>query len=165
MGKIVQSDNRKALLDAAEDFHADLVELWNEDSNEVTESNYMGTVGIGEAASWECMTLGLDLALKGGLMGKTDLSDGSTDGDNPADEADKELMTMMWKLVWDYKLKRIALYGDMKTCDNVEKACNDMSDWPLSFKDLSQQADEFTKEMSQFILLPGDWHARLTMLQ
>ena len=115
------------------DFQRNSVRLWNPHADDVTESNYMGTVGIDKAASKECAALGLDLSLKGGIMKMMKSSDESEDK-----EGDGELVNMMWKLTRDYETKRIALYGDVKTCDNVDKATNDISDRPLSFKELSK---------------------------
>ena len=104
------SENMDSFFKEVSEFQRDSVRLWNPHADEVTESNYMGTVGIDEAASKECAALGLDLSLKGGIMKSMKSSDKSED-----DDGDGELVNMMWKLTRDYEAKRLP-YLTAKAC-------------------------------------------------
>ena len=145
MSEICNMNSAKLLFHACSTFQREAVKKWNPNADEVTLSNYMGLVGIDEAASKECGALTLDMLLKFGIL--------EQDGDG------------MWQLTENWEAKRAFLIGDVKTVDNVDKIAEDLSNRPLSLKESSQQAEVFAKALKNVMTIPGDWHAGLTMLQ
>ena len=105
---------------------------WNPNADLVTLSNYMGLIGIDEAASKECGALTLDMVLKFGIL--------EQDGDG------------MWQLTDNWEAKRAFLIGDVKTVDNVDKIAEDLSTRPLSLKENTQQAEVFAKALTNVSL-------------
>ena len=87
-------------------FESDTVRRWNPTRDEPTESIYLGLVGIDESASKECGAITLDLLLRAGVLVAS--SDGS------------------WDLAPDWEERKIYLFGDAKTIENMTKFVRDM---------------------------------------
>ena len=64
MSKICNMDSARLLFHACSSFQRDAVKKWNLNADEVTLSNYMGLIGIDEAASKECGALTVYMLLK-----------------------------------------------------------------------------------------------------
>jgi hypothetical protein len=56
-------------------------------------------------------------------------------------------------------------FGDRKTIENSSAFVNKLSNWGLSFKESSLQAEIFIEAFDHVMLLPGDWHMGMNMLQ
>ena len=63
-------DGARLLFNACSNFQRVAVKKWNPYADEVTLSNYIGLVGIDEAASKECGALTLDMLVKFGILEK-----------------------------------------------------------------------------------------------
>ena len=136
MREMCNMDSAKLFFHVCSTFQREAVKKWNPNADEVTLSNYMGLVGIDEAASKECGALTLDMLLKFGIL--------EQDGDG------------MWQLTENWEAKRAFLIGDVKTVDNVDKIAEDLSNRPLSLKESSQQAEVFAKALKNVMTIPGD---------
>ena len=113
-----------------------MVRMWNENADEATLSNYMGLVGMDEAASKECGDITLDLLVKFGIL--EDMGNG------------------LWCLAENYEAKHCYLFGDVKTVDNIDKITEVLSNRPLTLKKSNDQAGLFSKALSTDMTLSGD---------
>ena len=112
--------------------------------DEPTLSIYLGLLGIDEAASKECGAILLDLLLRAGVLLQD--SDGT------------------WSLAPDWETRRVYLFGDAKTVENVAKFARDMQLRKITYTEANLQADIFVKSLSVVMEIPGDWHASMSML-
>ena len=78
-----------------------------------TMSIYLGLLGIDESASKECRAITLDLLLRAGVL-------------MPDDEGG-------WVLADDWEERRIYLYGNTKTVENMSEFVHDMQDRKISY--------------------------------
>ena len=110
---------------------------WNPDVDEPTLTIFiLGLVGIDESASKECGAIALDLLLRAGV-----LVENKSKGLDLAD---------------DYDTRRIYLYGDAKTLENMVKFVRDMQDRRMSYSVANMQAEVFLKALSVVMELAGD---------
>jgi len=96
-------------------------------------------------ASKECGAITLDLLLRAGVIVEVD--DGS------------------WELAKNWESRRIYLYGDAKTIENMTKFVRDMQDCRISYTHANIQLEVFLKALAVVMDAPGDWHTGLNMLQ
>ena len=69
------------------------------------------------------------------------------------------------KLADDYEAKICYIVGDVKTVDNMDKIFRDLADRTLTAEETFDLAEVFEKALKRLIIIPGDWHAGLTMVQ
>ena len=140
-------NNREAqhLVTKAKEFQRNTVRRWNPHADECSLSIYLGLIGIDESASKECGVITLDLLLRAGVLIQSD--DGS------------------WELADDWDKRRIYIFGDAKTIENMAKFVRDMQDRRISYSVANLQGEMFLKAVSTIMDLPGDWHAGLAMAQ
>ena len=112
-GKRLESKSAEALLNNLKKFQVNTVRRWNPRIDEPSLSIYLGLLGIDEAASKECGSLTLDLLLRSGVLEQ--IEDGS------------------WKLADDWEKRRVYLFGDAKTIENMTKFVRDMQDRKISY--------------------------------
>ena len=98
---------------------------------------YLGLLGIDEAASKECGAITLDLLLHAGVI--IDEEGGG------------------WKLAPDYNFRRIHLFGDAKTIENVAKIVRGMQSRKITFSVANLQPEVFFDATTCVQDLPGDW--------
>ncbi len=108
-----QSSSSVLLFGRSAAFQKAMVKTWNPNAEEETKSNYLGLVGIDEAPSKECGAITLDLLLRAGVLEEND------DG--------------LWVLANDWDTRRIYLYGNAKTIENITKFVCDMQDRRVSY--------------------------------
>ena len=121
------------------------VNRWNPKRKETTKSIHLGLVGIDESASKECGAITLDLLLRAGIL---------VEGEDSS-----------WVLADDWKERKIYLFGDAKTIENMAKFVRDMQDRRISYSAANVQSEIFLKALSRVMDLPGDWHTSLNMAQ
>ena len=126
------------------DFQVRTVRRWNPKIEEPSLSIYLGLLGIDEAASKECGSITLDLLLRSGILVETE--DGG------------------WSLADDWENRRVYLFGDAKTIENMSKFVKDMQDRKISYTQANVQAEVFLKALSCIVEAPGDWHTGMNML-
>jgi len=105
----------------------------------------MGLMAFNETNSQLTGSLILDICSKFGLIVK--------------DENGK------WMASPDADAKRADVFGDVKIVDNIDKVVRDVANRPLSLKESSDLATVFSSCLDKLMVIPGDWHARLSMLQ
>ena len=105
---------------------------------------HLGLLGIDEAASKECGSITLDLLLRSGILVETE--DGG------------------WSLADDWENRRVYLFGDAKTIENMSKFVKDMQDRKISYTQDNVQAEVFLKALSCIVEAPGDWQTGMNML-
>ena len=130
---------------STKNFQANTVRKWNPTIDEATLSIFLGLVGIDEAASKECGAITLDLLLRAGVL--VEAEDGS------------------WTVADNYLTRRIYLYGDAKTVENMVKFVREMQDRCISYSAANVQSEVFLKALDVVMELPGDWHTGLNMAQ
>jgi hypothetical protein len=133
-----------ALIEKLKQFQVRTVRQWNPKINDPSLSIYLGLLGIDEAASKECGSITLDLLLRSGILEETE--DGG------------------WTLVNDWDTRRVYLFGDAKTIENMSKFVRDMQDRKISYTQANVQAEVFLKALSCIVQAPGDWHTGMNML-
>ena len=87
------------LVNTARTFQKDTVKKWHPQVEDTSLTIYIGLVSIDEAASRECGVITLDLLLRAGVL--VEGEDGS------------------WELAEDWEQRRIYLFGDAKTIENM----------------------------------------------
>ena len=105
---------------------------------------YLGLLAMGKGAPRECGAITLDLLLRAGVLLQNE--DGS------------------WSLVNDYKTRRVYVYGDAKTIENMAKFVRDMQERKISFSEANLQSEIFLEALTCVRDLPGDWHTGLNAL-
>ena len=70
-----------------------------------------------------------------------------------------------WGLAENWHERRIYLYGDAKTVENMCKFVRDMQDRRISYTHANIQAEVFLQALSVVMEAPGDWHTGLNKLQ
>ena len=133
------------LFDAAKSFQKDVARRCNPDGANPTQVMYMGVIPMSEAKAVSCGGLTLDLLLKFGVLVR---------------EVDGTI-----KLADDYEAKICYIVGDVKTVDNMDKIIRDIADRTLTAEETFDLAEVFEKALKRLIIIPGDWHAGLTMVQ
>ena len=133
------------MITQAKRFQKEVVRKWNPSIDDPTTSMYLGLVGIDESAAKECGAITLDLLLRAGVLEQEE--DGS------------------WILAEGWDKRRIYLYGDAKTVENISKFVRDMQLRRITYTQANLQADVFLQAMSVVMEIPGDWHTSLNMLQ
>ena len=103
-----------------------------------------GVIGIDEAVLKECAAITLDLLLHVGVVIEEDGGG--------------------WSLAPDYHLRRIYLFGDAKTIENVAKFVCDMQARKITYSIANLQGEVFLEAMSCVRNLPVDWHTGLNLL-
>ncbi len=63
-----------------------------------------------------------------------------------------------WTLADDWANRRVYLFGDAKTIENMSKFVKDMQDRKISYTHANVQAEVFLKALSRIVEAPGDWH-------
>ena len=89
-------------------------------------SIYLRLIGIDESASKECVVITLDLLLRAGVLIQ---SDGGS-----------------WELANDWNKRRIYIFGDTKTIENMAKFVRDMQDRRISYSVTNLQGELFLKQ-------------------
>ena len=128
----------KELIEGVKHFQVGTVRRWNPRIDEPSLFIYLGLLGIDEAASKECGSITLDLLLRSGILEQTE--DGS------------------WTLAEDWETRRVYLFGDAKTIENMSKFVRDMQNSKISYTQANIQAEIFLKALSCIVEAPGDWH-------
>ena len=132
------------MFDAARSFQVETVKRWNKEIDDPTLSMYLGLLAIDESASKECGAITLDLLLRAGVLMQDD--NGS------------------WSLANDYETRRVYIYGDGKTIENMAKFVRDMQARQISFTEANMQSEIFLKALTCVRDLPRDWHTGLNTL-
>ena len=96
---------------------------WHPNIDDCSLSIYLGLIGIDEATSKECGAITLDLLLRAGVLVTNE--DGS------------------WSLADDWDQRRIYIFGDAKTIENMAKFVRDMQDRKISYSNANMQAEVF----------------------
>ena len=99
IGKRFKSNPAAALIDNLKQFQVRTVRRWNPKIDEPSLSVYLGLLGIDKAAFKECGPITLDLLLRSGILEQTE------------DDS--------WKLANDWENRRVCLFGDAKTIENM----------------------------------------------
>ena len=97
-----------------------------------------------EGASRECGAITLDLLHRAGVLLQDE--DGS------------------WSLAEDYKSRRVYVYGDAKTIENMAKFVHDMQERKISFTEANLQSKIFLEALTCVRDLLGDWYTGLNTL-
>ena len=141
----INGEPGRSLVARATAFRQDTVRRWNPSADECTLTVFLGLVGIDESASKECGAITLDLLLRAEVLvlGK--------DGD--------------WVLADDWEQRRIYLFGDAKTIENITKFVRDMQNRRITYSAANVQSEIFMKAITVVMHLPGDWHTGLNMAQ
>jgi hypothetical protein len=144
--RVSQSTESKEMFQNVTKFRNDAVEKWNPYNRTVTETNWLGLVGLDEARSDGTGAVVVDLQARAGML--------DYDGNKftCAEDIDQRWMLM---------------FGDVKTVDNIN-LINDMiqkTNARGGLSDNSDQLDVFEKALDRLLDIPGDWHAGLAMLQ
>ena len=108
-----KSKEADSLMENLKHFQVRTVRRWNPKIDEPSLSIYLGLLGIDEAASKECGSITLDLLLRSGILEETE--EGS------------------WSLADDWENRRVYLFGDAKTIENMSKFVKDMQDRKISY--------------------------------
>ena len=69
-----------------------------------------------------------------------------------------------WALADDWQSRRVYLYGDAKTIENMTKFVRDMQDRKISYRAANVQAEMFLQALDCVVELLGDWHTGLNSL-
>ena len=70
-----------------------------------------------------------------------------------------------WVLADDWEQeRRIYLYGDAKTVENMSKFVRDRQDHKISYMVANFQSKIFLKAPARVVDIPGDWHTGLNIL-
>ena len=105
----------------------------------------MGVQPVSEASAHGCGGLAMDLCCKFGLIVQ------DFEGN--------------WILSDDFLLKRAYIFGNVKTWHNTDKIVNNIMNRLASTAISETEAIVFDKALAKLVVVPGDWHAGLTMLQ
>ena len=141
----INSKDGVSMCRAVKAYQERTVRSWNPEVDEPTKTIYLGLLGVDESASKECGAIALDLLLRSGVLVENDDSS--------------------WDLADDYETRRIYLYGDAKTLENMVKFVRDMQNRRISYSVANMQAEIFLKALDIVMEMPGDWHAGLQMAQ
>ena len=141
---VCHSDSVKALFKCTKQFQRSTVHRWHPTIDEPTQSIYLGLIGIDESASKECGAITLDLLFRAGVLE-------NDDGGG-------------WALADDWENRRIYLFGDAKTIENMTKFVRDMQDRKISYSMANLQSEIFLQALTRVVEMPGDWHTGLNML-
>mmetsp|Transcript_36307 Transcript_36307/g.73958 ORF Transcript_36307/g.73958 Transcript_36307/m.73958 type:complete len:315 (+) Transcript_36307:351-1295(+) len=71
----------------------------------------------------------------------------------------------VFELAPDYKEKRHIMVGDAKSVENIMKFLREISGREFSLQQSSTMLQVFLDGLAQVMIIPGDWHAGLAMLQ
>ncbi len=135
----------RLLFDSTKKFQGETVKRWNDSIDDPSLSIYLGLLGIDEAASKECGAITLDLLLRAGVLVSTDKGS--------------------WELAENWESRRVYLYGDAKTIENVTKFVRDMQERRISYTTANIQSEVFLQALTVVMEAPGDWHSGMNMLQ
>ncbi len=133
------------LFKAAKMFPTQIVKCWNKFWAERTPSLFLGLVGIADEKSMETGVLAGDLLVKSGII----INKGNG----------------VFELAPDYKEKRHIMVGDAKSVENIMKFLREVSGREFSLQQSSAMLQVFLDGLAQVMIIPGDWHAGLAMLQ
>lgn len=70
-----------------------------------------------------------------------------------------------WRLADGWEERKVMLYGDCKTIENIAKFSRDIANRPLSYDDINNQVEVITDVLTRVQLKPGDWHSGSAMLK
>ena len=143
--ELCNSSGLKSLFKSAKEYQRIAVKHWNPYIDDVTLSNYMGCSPLGEESAQKAGAHALNFCEKYGMIAR-----------NAAGG---------YECTVDFECKMAIMIGDVKSADNVEKLARDFANRPLSMRDNSATAECFTKALRRLMIIPGDWHAGLSMLQ
>ncbi len=143
--RTTKTDKARALFRAAKAFPTTIVKCWNEFWGRKTPSLFLGLVGIADERAMETGVLAGDLLVKSGII---------------IDEGDGN-----FKLAPDYKTKRHIMVGDAKSVENIKKFMRDVTGRDISVTQSSNMLQVFLDGLAQVMIIPGDWHAGMAMLQ
>jgi hypothetical protein len=118
---------------------------WNATADSVTMSFKMGFVGICEDSAAGAGSVVLNMLLKFGLL--------------------KYNENELWELEENANKRQLYSFGDRKSNKNCTAFLSTFSHRPLTFEELSMQAEIFLETFHNIMFLPGDWHTRMNMLQ
>jgi len=137
MRDCIQTEVGRALIKNAKTFQRNVVACWNCNAAEhVTETLFLGLIGLSEEALMETGAIALDLLMKHGLLVKTG--------------------ELQWDLADDYATKHPYIIGDAKTIENITKFQRDIQHRGLSFEQSSIQAEAYLDALSRVMIIPGD---------
>jgi len=146
MFECVKDKRAKELFKCANEFQAFIVKTWKPNYGQVTQQNFLGIAALTEDSKKPCFALALDFLLKFGLIVDT-----TGNGD--------------WDYAPGWEKKRAIIVGDAKTAENIVAWLKSVEKRELSFSQSSYLAEMFIDVLSQVMIMPGDWHAGLAMLQ
>ncbi|KAK1743298.1 hypothetical protein QTG54_005919 [Skeletonema marinoi] len=144
MHRLIRSQ-AKTLLKGAQELQDKVTSCWNPDVGDVSLTMMLGLAGMEEDSANKCGSITLDQLYRVGVLEEN--ADGT------------------WKLADGWEKRRIYLFGDRKTIENMQKFSRDMANRKLTYDDATRQADVFMDAMTTVMQLPGDWHAGLAMLK
>ncbi len=145
MQKIVRSKHTRSFFEGAKAFRDKVTTKWNPEVGEITMSMMLGVSGLEEETGNQCGAHQLDKLYRGGIL--IEKSDGT------------------WELAEGYEKRRMYLFGDCKTIENLAKFSRDLSNRKLSYDKAADQAAIFMDALEVVMDMPGDWHAGLAMLK
>ena len=138
-------DGAVAFFAANRTFQDDAVQKWNPHTEDVTDSLFLGFVGVKEDNRPGCATVALDLLLKGCTL--------------------HEVHCGVWALDKNHHLHRNYIFGDQKSIENMNGFVSELRGRKVSLEVEGDNANIFEEALNTVMQLPGDWHTGLNMSQ
>ena len=138
-------DGPQMLFNKCGKWQDEIVRIWDILGKNPAEINYMGVQPVSEASAHGCGGLALDLCRKFGLIVQD--SEGK------------------WVKSDEFERKRALIFGDVKTCDNIDLILNRVRDREPNTVVSEEGAAVIEAALEKLVVIPGDWHAGLCMLQ
>ena len=126
-------------------FQPSVVCVWDEEGSNPTKINYVGVQPVSEASAHGYSGLALDLHRKFGLI--------------------VQVGEEKWIPLDEFEHKRAYIFCDVKTCNNIDKILNDVKNCAPSTAIDEEASCVVEVALHKRIVVPGDWHAGLCMLQ
>lgn len=134
----------KSRFQSLEEISSSAVKKWKPTFGEVNLENFLGIASIDDASSGQSAANALDILHKCGLL---------------------EQVRGKWKLADNWERRRVMLVGDAATAQNIVAWIRKVEKRDLSLSEASSFAEIFLKALSKVMVIPGDWHAGMAMLQ
>ena len=148
LGKVIEcfrSRRGRDLVKCAKNFQVESVKFYKSAWGEPTPQNYLGIAAVREDAARGVGILAIDLLLRCGVF----------ESPSPGE----------YTLGKDWKDKKPIFVGDRKTAENITAWIRRAENRGLSFSQTSAMTEVFLDGLSRMMVIPGDWHAGMAMLQ
>ena len=143
--KAVKSKRGKELTKCTYSFQSDSVKFYKQEYGQPTKHNYIGLAAIREDSAKGVGVIGIDVLIRSGVISMP----------SPG----------VIKLADDYNKRHVTLVGDRSTVENWEAFIRERENRELSFSEISLMTEALMDASSVLMLLPGDWHTGMSMLQ